>query len=568
MRPNSFVGRWFRTRLLTLVVSLLCFATLFCAGPCFSQGTGSSLSKAIDLTLPKEEIKGAMDPRLHLPIVLFDETHKSNVGNADWTVSTGYSDFADLVRRDGFRVVTHIFGEINDRVLAGVSVLVLPEPNKPFTDNERAAIQKFVKNGGGLLMIADHTGSDRDHDGWDSVDILNRLGSPMGLYFHHRWFTEVPLRGPIKKGPLTVWVHKMGIWGGTTVGYTTASRVGGALCAGPNQKSKAILAGSVYGKGRVVGLGDSSPFDDGTGEPQKKLHDSFNSFLFDIQQMGSNIIRWLGKKEPRKLSPPKGLKFSSMRSGGGPTVLFDANHLNEAADKTALFRGDIEKAGGTFEYCDLPLTKDLLDGVKLLVIDNPADEYRADEVSAISTFVRQGGSLLLSCRGGGRQGRGQQKNLNALLVGLGAQLRFSLHQVFDDKVNYGRPWSLAIDEFTSHPVFSRVKRLLFWNPCPIVTKDLVPWPSNTSVVMEALPSSYSVVPDELKTALTPLKTKRVALIGEERVGNGRLFLMGTCTYTDYQYTEERRKVGVREAIGVGVHQTPLFNRSFVEYLIR
>ena len=527
-----------------------------------------SFPKGIDLTLPKEEIKGAMDPRFRLPIVLFDETHKSNAGNADWTVSTAYSDFADLIRRDEYRVVTHMFGEINERILAGVAIVVLPEPNKPFSDNERLAIQKFVKNGGGLLMIADHTGSDRDHDGWDSVDILNRLGAPMGLYFHHRWFTEVPLRGPVFDGPLTQWVRKMGIWGGTTVGYTTSRREGGALCAGPNHKNRPILAGTSYGRGRVVALGDSSPFDDGTGEPQKKLHDSFNSFLYDIPQMGSNIVRWLGNKAPRKLPPPKGLAFSSMRSGGAPTVLFDASHFNEAADKTALFRRRIEKAGHGFEYCDLPMTADLLDGVKLIVIDNPADGYKDLEVQALSSFVRGGGSLLLSCRGGGRRGRGRQKQLNALLQGMGATLRFSSHQVFDDKVNYGRPWSLAINQLSDHPVFSNVKRLLFWNPCPVVAKDAAIWPAKTAAVMEALPSAYSVVPQELQSTLSPLKRKRVPLIGEEQLGKGLLFLMGTCTYTDYQYTEERRKKGVREAIGVGIHQTPLFNSNVVDHLIR
>lgn len=33
----------------------------------------------------------------------------------------------------------------------------------------------FVKNGGGLFMISDHTGADRNNDGEDAVEILNDL---------------------------------------------------------------------------------------------------------------------------------------------------------------------------------------------------------------------------------------------------------------------------------------------------------------------------------------------------------------------------------------------------------
>ena len=45
-----------------------------------------------------------------------------------------------------------------------------------------------------------------------------------------------------------------------------------------------VLAAGSYGNGRVVALGDSSPFDDGTGDPEKALHDSMDSFLYEHNQ--------------------------------------------------------------------------------------------------------------------------------------------------------------------------------------------------------------------------------------------------------------------------------------------
>src|SRR6202000_1879437 len=63
----------------------------------------------------------------------------------------------------------------NPQDLSNYNVFVIDEPNKKFTTAESNAIVSFVKNGGGLFMISDHTGSDRDNDGWDSPAIWNDL---------------------------------------------------------------------------------------------------------------------------------------------------------------------------------------------------------------------------------------------------------------------------------------------------------------------------------------------------------------------------------------------------------
>ena len=58
---------------------------------------------------------------------------------------------------------------------------MLPEPNILLSAAEKTALMKFVQNGGGLFLISDHTGSDRNNDGWDSPKIINDLMTNNGV---------------------------------------------------------------------------------------------------------------------------------------------------------------------------------------------------------------------------------------------------------------------------------------------------------------------------------------------------------------------------------------------------
>ncbi len=133
--------------------------------------------------------------------VLFDAGHAQTAGNADWTLdedscgiaqryptpdqagitsstaetywSGGHSAMGvDLVKK-GFHVESLPTGArisyndaTNPQDLKNYNVFVIPEPNVRFTATESSAIRSFVQNGGGLLMIADHAGADRNNDGW------------------------------------------------------------------------------------------------------------------------------------------------------------------------------------------------------------------------------------------------------------------------------------------------------------------------------------------------------------------------------------------------------------------
>ncbi|MCD4654403.1 GldG family protein [bacterium] len=59
-------------------------------------------------------------------------------------------------------------GLITSQILADIDLLIIPEPNIRYSSEEIDAIRRFVSFGGSLFMIADHGGSDRNFDGWDS----------------------------------------------------------------------------------------------------------------------------------------------------------------------------------------------------------------------------------------------------------------------------------------------------------------------------------------------------------------------------------------------------------------
>ena len=82
----------------------------------------------------------------------------------------------------------------NPQDLSNYDVFLLIEPNNLYTASEKTAIMNFVTNGGGLMLIADHTGqnmagkdangynpSDRDGDGYDSPRIINDLMTNNGV---------------------------------------------------------------------------------------------------------------------------------------------------------------------------------------------------------------------------------------------------------------------------------------------------------------------------------------------------------------------------------------------------
>jgi len=140
-----------RTTPLTLVVSLL---IILCSSAQAQQMGDPNFNPRIDDPAYPEG-KG--------PIVLIDGAH-----NNFHTAEGRYRPFAELLAKDGYRV-TPIAGVFTSESLQKGDVLVianalhksnieswtLPTPSA-FTEKEISAVEKWVRDGGALLLIADH----------------------------------------------------------------------------------------------------------------------------------------------------------------------------------------------------------------------------------------------------------------------------------------------------------------------------------------------------------------------------------------------------------------------------
>lgn len=198
----------------------------------------------------------------------------------------------------------------NAQDLSNYKVFVICEPNIVYTLAQKQAIIRFVQNGGGLFIIADHTVSDRNNDGKDSPFILNDLmnnngiaTNPFGFTFDLANFsqtttnfntlsTDPVLHGP--KGNPT----QMKFSNGTsmTMSTTANSSVKGLVYKTGSAKgnSNVMMAHSHYGNGKVVGLGDSSCTDDGTGDTNDGLYNGWTADAAgDHRRIILNATIWL-----------------------------------------------------------------------------------------------------------------------------------------------------------------------------------------------------------------------------------------------------------------------------------
>jgi hypothetical protein len=289
--------------------------------------------------------------------VLFDNAHAETAGNADWIISTSQpdplgQDSAPSAETDwtgalsSWGVALQKTGDYSLKTLpsgAGLSyggssatdlsnfdTLVLPEPNTLFTAAEKTAIMTFVKNGGGLFMVSDHTGADRNNDGEDAVEILNDLMTDNGVDSTDPFGFSVDVANissgypaaisdssdPVLHGSFGT-VTKSLIASGTTATLKPADNpdVKGLLYrSGYSGNTGAFFVTSTFGSGRVAFWGDSSPIDDGTGQSGNTLYDGWNDTGATNAALALNATEWLSGA-------------SGSGDGGGGTDCADAQLL-------------------------------------------------------------------------------------------------------------------------------------------------------------------------------------------------------------------------------------------------
>ncbi|WP_327243043.1 hydrolase [Streptomyces sp. NBC_01320] len=268
--------------------------------------------------------------------VLFDNAHAETAGNADWIISTSQPDplgqnssptsetswtgalssWGVALQKTGNYSLKTLpsgssitYGTTSATDLMNFDTFVLPEPNVLLTAPEKTAVMNFVKNGGGLFLISDHTGADRNSDGEDAVEIINDLMTnntvdstdPFGFSVDSLSIssdhpaaitdsTDAVLHGSF--GAVT----KSLIASGTTATLKPAdnSSVKGLLYrTGYSGNTGAFFATSTFGSGRVAFWGDSSPIDDGTGQSGNTLYDGWNDSGATNATLALNATEWL-----------------------------------------------------------------------------------------------------------------------------------------------------------------------------------------------------------------------------------------------------------------------------------
>ncbi len=204
----------------------------------------------------------------------------------------------------------------NVQDLSNYKVFVVTEPNTLFTTIEKTAIMNFIANGGGLMMICDHAGSDRNNDGNDPPTVWNDFltnngvaNDGLGITFDilsnvngpSTTFNPLSITSPyytILHG--TFGVPSQVLWtnGATmTLNTTNNSSVKGIVFksgASTSGTINAFVAASQYQNGKVFAVGDSSIIDDGTGDSGDILYTGYTGDAAgNHQKLLMNGMIWL-----------------------------------------------------------------------------------------------------------------------------------------------------------------------------------------------------------------------------------------------------------------------------------
>ncbi len=267
----------------------------------------------------------------------------------------------DLVKR-GHSVetlpagTTLTYNTANVQDLTNYDVVIIDEPNILFASSEKQALVNFVQHGGSLFMISDHAVSDRNGDGEDSVMIWNDFltnngltNNPFGITFRStgtgsnssgvNTFNHSIIGDPILNGPVGLATNVAYFNGNefqidNTKNPTVISRMWFGLSSDSN--NFCALATLQYGSGRVVVTGDSSPIDDGTGDPNdSSIINGYTGDAGGVQHIWIvNASEWLAA--PFAALPPAAVGVTNVTpacgsaAGGTAVTITGSNFLSGA----------------------------------------------------------------------------------------------------------------------------------------------------------------------------------------------------------------------------------------------
>lgn len=282
-------------------------------------------------------------------IVLFDEGHGQTAGEADWVIDGAFSDFADDIKKTS---TIHTTLVLTDDALKDASVVVLPEPNIPYTTTEQQALKQYVEQGGSVMMIADHYNADRNFNRFDSSEIFNGyrrgaykditkgmteserqsariknvsssdfLSETFGVRFRYNAINNVTLTDMDNEFNITDGVKRVNMHAGSTLMITNPNIAKGivylpklnshdkwkhavdeGIYNGGGRNEGPFIAISQVGRGKAVFIGDSSIVEDATPKykredngQSKETYDGYKEA--DHSKLLMNLMDWLQSDE-------------------------------------------------------------------------------------------------------------------------------------------------------------------------------------------------------------------------------------------------------------------------------
>ncbi len=271
----------------------------------------------IDAPIPGAGTSGQSAPER------FPSPHQCTVGGetAETYWSGGFSAWGIELVKSGHWVETIprngvlTYGNCsNPQDLSFYDVLVIPEPQLEYTSQEIDAIIDFVFDGGGLFLVGNHCGSDRNNTGYDSARVFEEMQTALyfGIEFlripdgtsdpscdwdelNNRNFTDDP-HDPFIYGPYGN-LRAIGFHSATNLilhPENNSTVQGHAWRNGQSQGNTFVTVASCeYGNGRVAAIGDSAPADDGTGDPRDYLINGWTHSTTDNDKLFMNMSHWL-----------------------------------------------------------------------------------------------------------------------------------------------------------------------------------------------------------------------------------------------------------------------------------
>ncbi len=511
--------------------------------------------------------------------ILFDDLHGQSIGNADWVIEKAYSDFAETLR-ESLGAAVHSTKDcsgantLTEDLLHVTDVLIIPEPNIRFTGAEIQCIRSFVMAGGGLFLIADHGGSDRNFDGWDSALIFNELVEGWGICFSGDTWSETPVKGPIQsRHPVMDGIQRLGAWAATSIILEEGPGDFEPLIRSLARQAAYCVAGRV-GSGRVIAIGDSSPFDDGTGDMEKSRHSAYVSWLYDHPRFAAQAVGWL---TDRKITPiPENplpyptadrIDYRRWRSQDSFNIIIDAAHGNNTADVTDRFADDIiTKTKARIFINRNPITS--VKGWDLFILSNPSEPLAESEMDILHRWVRKKGGALILTTNNARNPLSGIPVINALLQRLNSTIRVNADEILDEAHNTGRPWSMIVSDFNQQPQFKDVERAVFWGTASLIDQNdsILQQGQTVTILAQTAPTARSqVLPIFQVPGGKPIPMKSIIPVAAiEKTGKGRIVVLGADTLTNFQYPTEEEKRSMPDV--KWDHHTDLFNLRLVNLL--